>query len=57
VVVEFEPERRAAERVTLRYEYRDGLLALGVIRPVDEARGRLAEREWGGEGFAQSPPP
>jgi hypothetical protein len=52
-VVQFEPEAHAADRVTLRYEYRSGLYALGVLpRPVH--RDRLRERD-SAEGFAKPP--
>lgn len=54
VVVEFEPEPAAAEQVTLRYEYRPALQALGILpRPVPN-RDRLWERERG-DGFAKPP--
>jgi len=57
IVVDFEPERQPAERITLRYEYRKALIALGVLpRPWNVAE-RLAERERGGRGFAELPPP
>ena len=52
-VVEFHAQHPPAERVTLRYEYRNALVALGVLpRPVH--RDRLRERD-SGQGFA--PPP
>jgi hypothetical protein len=55
VLVSFDPESAPAERVTLRYEYRPALLALGVLpRPVP-SRDRLWERERGEPGFAQPP--
>ena len=56
ILVDFEPERRPAERVTLRYEYRDALLALGILPRPWYGPDRLAERERGGDGFAQPPP-
>jgi hypothetical protein len=56
VLVHFEPERRTAERITLRYEYLDTLIALGVLPRPWYASSRLEERERGGEGFAQPPP-
>ena len=52
--VEFDPQPNAAERVTLRYEYRRALLALGI--DLDHgAHDRLWERERGVEGFARPP--
>jgi hypothetical protein len=54
-VVEFEPESRPSERVTLRYEYRDTLIALGVLPRTSFASERLAERERGDEAFARPP--
>jgi hypothetical protein len=53
-VVDFEPEARAAERVTLRYEYASALRALGIL-PWQSTRDRLRERERGEGGFAQPP--
>ena len=55
VVVNFEPERKAAERITLRYEYAEALLALGVELQPRYGWDRLAERERGSVGFAQPP--
>ena len=55
VVVTFEPESAPADRVTLRYEYRSALLALGVLPRPWPARDRLRERERGDEGFAKPP--
>jgi hypothetical protein len=55
VVVDFEPQAYAAERVTLRYEYASGLRALGIF-PTPRHADRLQQRERGdGGGFA--PPP
>jgi hypothetical protein len=55
VVVDFEPERHPAERVTLRYEYASGLRALGIdVRPRF-TRDRLRERDRGQGGFAKPP--
>ena len=52
-LVQFEPQPHAADRVTLRYEYRSALYALGVLpRPVH--RDRLRERD-AAQGFAQPP--
>jgi hypothetical protein len=50
-LVDFEAESAPAERVTVRYEYRAALVALGVLPRHD----RLHEREHGELGFA--PPP
>lgn len=58
VVVEFEPERRPAQRITLRYEYPQTLVTLGVLPPPRHAEDRLAERElgeFGKRGFASAP--
>jgi hypothetical protein len=55
VLVDFDPERSPSQETTLRYEYRDALVALGVLPPRCPPRDRLAERERGEEGFA--PPP
>ncbi len=56
VTVQFEPERRAAETLTVRYEYRAALVRLGLLpsccRPEPD---RLAERESGRDGFAKPP--
>jgi hypothetical protein len=52
-VVQFAPETRAAEVVTLRYEYASTLRALGVL-PAPY-RDRLSERESGQFGFVQPP--
>ena len=55
VVVDFEPERNPAERITLRYEYASGLRALGIdVRPL-WTRDRLRERDRGQNGFAKPP--
>jgi len=54
VVVSFDPEPAPTERITLRYEYRDALLALGVLPGPRAFRDRLWERERG-DGFAQPP--
>lgn len=55
VVVDFEPERTAAERVTLRYEYASGLRALGIDPSPRWTRDRLRERDRGQGGFAKPP--
>jgi hypothetical protein len=49
-LVDFESEAAPIERVTVRYEYRAALRALGVL-PSD----RLSQRERGEEGFAKPP--
>jgi len=54
VRVHFDPEAHPTDTLTLRYEYRAGLLALG-IRPHHPHRDRLAERDRGREGFVQPP--
>jgi hypothetical protein len=53
VEVAFDPEPSPCQQVTLRYEYRKTLLALGVLQ--EPARDRLWEREHG--GFAKPPLP
>lgn len=55
VVVAFEPEGAPADRITLRYEYRTALLALGVLPRPWPPRDRLRERERGDSGFAKPP--
>lgn len=55
VLVDFQAEPEATEQVTLRYEYRKALLALGVLPEPHTTRGRLWERDRGEGGFA--PPP
>lgn len=54
VVVDFEPERSPAERITLRYEYASGLRALGIDLHPRWTRDRLRERDRG-QGFAKPP--
>jgi len=54
-LVSFDPEPHPSEQVTLRYEYRSALLALGVLPRVPPWRDRLSQRERGEFGFA--PPP
>ena len=54
-VVDFEPESVPAERLTLRYEYRKALYALGVLPQPRPWRDRLQERDRGDGGFAQPP--
>jgi hypothetical protein len=55
MVVSFEPESTPADRITLRYEYRSALLALGVLPQPWPPRDRLRERERGDSGFAKPP--
>jgi hypothetical protein len=55
VVVQFDPESAAADRVSLRYEYRSALVALGVLPRPWPPRDRLRERERGEGGFAKPP--
>ena len=47
----FEPQRWAADQITLRYEYASGLRALGIF----PRRSRVFDRERGELGFAQPP--
>lgn len=54
-VVSFDPEPHPAERVTLRYEYRQALLALGIDLGRHGPDQRLWERERGEGGFAKPP--
>jgi hypothetical protein len=53
-LVDFEPEPRPAERITLRYEYAPALRALGIL-PRHHAEDRLRQRERGEGGFAKPP--
>ena len=55
ILVDFHPERRPAQQTTLRYEYRQALVDLGVL-PRRHAHGdRLWQRDRGEGGFAQPP--
>ena len=54
-VVAFDPEPHPSERVTLRYEYRRALLALGIDLGDGTRHDRLWEREHGVDGFARPP--
>ena len=54
VLVDFLPEPRPAERLTLRYEYASALRALGILPQPWWGRDRLRERDRG-EGFAKPP--
>ena len=55
VLVSFDPQPAAAERITLRYEYGHALRALGILPPRPHGPDRLAERERGAGGFAKPP--
>jgi hypothetical protein len=55
VLVDFEPEASPAERTTLRYEYRQALVALGVLPHARLDRDRLWQRDRGEDGFAPAP--
>jgi hypothetical protein len=55
VLVSFDPETEPGERVTLRYEYRPALVALGVLPRSVPPRDRLWERDRAEPGFAQPP--
>jgi len=56
-VVDFQPEPTPVERTTLRYEYAQGLVALGIWPRPWPPRDRLSERDRGNLGFAQPPRP
>jgi hypothetical protein len=53
-LVQFDPAPTPVENVTVRYEYRAALQALGLI-PRWEPRDRLSQRERGDGGFAKAP--
>ncbi len=55
VLVQFDPARDPSERVTLRYEYRTALVALGVLAPAHRWHDRLHERDRAEAGFAAPP--
>jgi len=55
VLVSFDPESEPSERVTLRYEYRPALVALGILPRRVPPRDRLWERERAEAGFSQPP--
>jgi hypothetical protein len=56
VLVTFDAQSEPSQRVTLRYEYRPALVALGVLpRWEPPSRDRLWERERAQKGFAQPP--
>jgi len=48
---QFVAQRWASDQITLRYEYANGLRALGIV----PRRSRLNDREHGQLGFAQAP--
>jgi hypothetical protein len=54
-LVSFDPEASPSERVTLRYEYRPALVALGVLPEAQRQPDRLQQRERGEPGFAAPP--
>ena len=54
-LVEFDPESAASDRVTLRYEYRPALVALGVLPPAHRWHDRLHERDRAEAGFVAPP--
>lgn len=55
VVVDFHAAHSSAERVTLRYEYRPALVALGVLPSTHAHHDRLWQRDQGQGGFAEPP--
>jgi hypothetical protein len=55
VLVSFDAEPEPRERVTLRYEYRPALVALGVLPARTSPRDRLWQRDAAEPGFAQPP--
>ncbi len=55
VLVRFTPETHASQRVTLRYEYRPALVALGVLPRHPFPGDRLRQRDHADVGFAQPP--
>ena len=55
VLVSFDPESEPSECVTLRYEYRSALVALGVLPRRVPPRDRLSERDRAEPGFSQPP--
>jgi hypothetical protein len=50
-LVDFDAESSPAQRLTVRYEYRSALVALGILPDRD----RLSQRERGEYGFAKPP--
>jgi hypothetical protein len=55
VLVSFEPEQAPSQRVTLRYEYRAALVALGVLPRSIPWLDRLWQRDHADAGFAEPP--
>jgi len=53
--VEFTAQSDALDRIVLRYEYPDGLRALGIVPLGDRDRDRTHQRDRGELGFAQPP--
>lgn len=54
-IVTFEPEKRAAENICLKYEWRSTLCKLGVIACVRTSQ-RPSNRLWDNDGYAPPPP-
>jgi hypothetical protein len=54
-LVTFDPQRDPAEQLTLRYEYREALIALGIDPRSWPPHDRLWQREHGRDGFAKPP--
>jgi len=52
VTVTFQPEARCSEKTLIKYEWRETLLRMGVIRALPVRRNRLWD-----QGFAPPPPP
>jgi len=53
ITVAFQPEARCSEKSLIKYEWRETLLRMGVIRDLPIRRNRL----WDQGGFAPPPPP
>jgi hypothetical protein len=54
-IVAFEPEKRAAETIYLKYEWRSTLCKLGVVECAKPLH-RLPNRFWDNGGYASPPP-
>ncbi|HBB17761.1 MAG TPA: hypothetical protein DCZ97_12485 [Syntrophus sp. (in: bacteria)] len=54
-IVAFEPEKRAVETITFKYEWRSTLCKLGVVGCAKQPR-RLPNRLWDDGGYAPPPP-
>jgi hypothetical protein len=52
ITVAFQPDARAREKLTVKYEWRETLMRMGVIRDLPVRRNRLWD-----SGFAPPPPP